>query len=214
MNLKYTIDQLYKEVAKKENRNVSLLKEVQAVRGDYANLQVGIRIFISSFIAFVKCCVYYLQREFKMTKSMFEKINAEKHLLATDVSKSRDYINKLETCLERLENPQKMIDQVGELQMQLESTCIELEQSYVTLKDREDRIRMLDDDIEVLKRTLEVKIDFEGKTSLGIGREAMRSLYFELGKRQADSHGLSVSLAQCNRALSVSNSSLEKIQSE
>jgi hypothetical protein len=40
VNLRHTIDQMYKDIEKKENRNVALLKEVQILRGDYANIQV------------------------------------------------------------------------------------------------------------------------------------------------------------------------------
>lgn len=183
---------MYKDIEKKENRNVALLKEVQTVRGEYANTQ----------------------RELKITKGIFDKISGEKYSLERDLAHAKVYIKKLEACLERLEDPQKLINHASELQIHLESTRIELQQSYATLQDREERISVLQSDIDILQRTLDVKADFEGKTNLGIGKEAMRSLYFELGKRQADSQSLAVSLAQCNRALTVSNASLETAKSE
>ena len=145
---------------------------------------------------------------------MFEKVSTEKHSLERELTQAKGYVKKLETCLERLEDPQKMIDHASELQIHLESTRIELVQSYATLQDREEHIANLQVEIDVLQRTLDVKADFEGKTNLGIGKEAMRSLYFELGKRQADSQSLAVSLAQCNRALIVSNSALDAAKQE
>ena len=176
---KHTVDVLYKDIEKKENRNVSLLKEVQTLRAEYANQA----------------------RELKITKNMFEKMNKEKQQLFHEVQKLKEYNNRLESALERLEDPQKLIDRSSGLQIDLESTIIELQQSYVALRDREDQILSLQQDVEVLQRTLEVKAEFEGKASSGTGREAMRSLYFELGKRQADCRSLSLSLAESNESL-------------
>ena len=121
VNTKQQIDALYKDVERKENRNVSLLKELQSLRSEFANQG----------------------RDLKMMKNMFEKTNGEKTHLSTDLKKTKAYVNKLETVLERLENPQKMIDENSALQMALESTEIELEQCYASLREREDRIDAL-----------------------------------------------------------------------
>ena len=68
--------------------------------------------------------------------------------------------------------------------------------------------------MEILKRTLDVKAEHEGKVGTGVGKEAMRSLYFELGKRQADSHALSLSLAECNQTLGTYKKQLDELKIE
>ena len=65
-----------------------------------------------------------------------------------------------------------------------------------------------------MKRTLDVKTEHEGKVGIGVGKEAMRSLYFELGKRQADSHALSLSLAECNQSLTTYKKQLDELKVE
>ena len=121
VNTKQHIDALYKDVERKENRNVSLLKELQSLRAEFANQS----------------------RELKMMRNMFERTNAEKTQLACDLKKTKAYVERLETVVQKLENPQKMIDEIGALQVALESTEDELEQSDASLKEREEMVDAL-----------------------------------------------------------------------
>ena len=189
LDLKRTSDQLYKEVERKEARNLALLKELQATRGNFASQQ----------------------RELKIIRSMFEKIGSERNELSDEVIRNKEYINKLEVHVGRLENSQQLLDEIGQHQIANESLQLELQQAYVAVKDREATIEQAKYDNETLKRAIEVQIQFEGKVyphasggmppNGGIGRDAMRALYFELGKRQADSHGLALSLAQSHKVI-------------
>ena len=40
INFKNTVDQLHKEIEKKDNRNEAISKEIQTLRNEYANSQV------------------------------------------------------------------------------------------------------------------------------------------------------------------------------
>ena len=192
VKVKQHINVLYKDIEQKEKKLHRMNKEVQTIRNDYASQS----------------------RELKMLKNVFEKIIAEKAHVNSELNMSKQYNRKLEACLERLEDPQKMIDEISDLHNRLEVHTEELEQSNRSLKNRDDTITELQQDIEILKRTLDVKTEHESKQNNGIGKEAMRSLYFELGKRQADSHALSLSLSECNQNLNTYKAKTEELGEE
>ena len=192
VKVKQHMDTLYKDIEQKEKKLLRMNKEVQLIRNDYASQS----------------------RELKMLKNVFEKVIAEKSHLSIELNASKQYNRKLETCLERLEDPQKMIDEISNLHSRLEVHLEELDESNRALKDRDNTIVGLKQDVEILKRTLDVRTDHEARQHNGIGKEAMRSLYFELGKRQADTHSLSLSLSECNQELNTYKAKAEGLGEE
>ena len=139
---------------------------------------------------------------------MFEKIGSERNYYSDEVERNKEYINKLEVHIGQLEDSQSLMDRIGKQHIAYQSLELDFEQVKRIVKDKDDQIEKLTYENETLKRAIDVQIQFEGRVypqsnnrSGGIGREAMRALYFELGKKQADSHGLSLSLAQCNQDL-------------
>ena len=50
LDLKKTCDQLYKDVERKEARNLALLKELQGIRGNFAQQQVQNNSMLDLFI--------------------------------------------------------------------------------------------------------------------------------------------------------------------
>ena len=74
------------------------------------------------------------------------------------------------------------------------------------LSAREDRLNALERELEAFHRALDVQAQYEGGTRSSSGgaaggREAMKGLYYELGKRQTDAHSLAISLAASNQEL-------------
>ena len=189
VKVKKHIEALYKDIEHKGRKLDRVLNEVKVIRNDYASQS----------------------RELKILKNVFEKVIAEKAHVNGELNISKQYNRKLEACLERLEDPQQMIDEIADLHSRLEVSMEEVSQSNSNLKDRDQTISVLQQDVEILKRTLDVKTEHDAKQHNGIGKEAMRSLYFELGKRQADSHALSLSLSECNQNLNISKAKIEEL---
>ena len=180
------LDTLRKELERKETRNVNQTSEMQALRTSYSTLQ----------------------REVRMLSGTFEKMNADRQRLSSELIKCKDYKDKLEVQLSRLGDAQHLASQAERFQNDKEQMEMELGNFRSLLAARDDRIKSLERDLEIFHRSLEIQSQYEGNvyssrsgSSIGGGKESIKSLYYELGKRQTDAHSLAISLASSNQEL-------------
>jgi hypothetical protein len=148
-----------------------------------------------------------------MLSGTFEKVNADRQRLSTELVKCKEYKDKLESQLSRLGDVQYLTSQAERFQTDRDHLEMELGNFRSLLAARDDRIKSLERDLEIFHRSIDIQAQYEGTlgsrtgNSLGAaapsGREtiAMKSLYYELGKRQTDAHSLAISLASSNQEL-------------
>ena len=193
-DLSARIDTLEKELERKEWRNENLSKELQNLRTTYANQQ----------------------REQRIVAGTFERLNTERTTLTNDLTKCRDHNVNLEMQLTRLSDSQQLLEHLGRQQQHIDGLQSQLDKSKVAMGEKEEIVKTLKRDVDALHRTLDVQMRYESPNNGGgtntsnlnlsgiainastfvqIDREKMRSLYYELGKRQADAHSLALTLA-------------------
>jgi hypothetical protein len=141
----------------------------------------------------------------------FEKLNSERICLSNDSIKSREHITKLESQLLRLGDSQLLLDHLSKQQLYIDSIQIKVEKSEATNILKDERIKSFEKELDVLNRAFDIQDRYEtprggdrgnnnhrqgvGTSAIQVEREKMRSLYYELGKRQADAHSLTLTLA-------------------
>lgn len=107
---------------------------------------------------------------------------------------------------EQLDNERKTI-------AALESKVSALE-GEITLKD--SSLKTLEYELDVSRRSLLVQNKFENvnsfAASFGCNRELLRELYFEMGKKAADNHALSLSIAEMAQSLESMTNQLNSIK--
>ena len=177
-------EKLRRELDRKETRNVAMTSEMQHLR----TLQST------------------QERELRLIAGTFEKCNNERQRLANECSRSKEYIDRLELQLARLGNMQHLTTQLDDLHKENESVNTRLTEANYIIKTRDERIRVLEKEVEAFERSMQLQNDFEGRSGLGGGKDSlsgtggadanMRSLYYELGKRQTDAHSLALALAE------------------
>lgn len=206
-NLRLENDTLRKELARKDSRNDNLTKEMQVLRTSNSNMS----------------------RELKILTSTFDKINHDRHTVSNELSKSKEYVEKLEHQLSRLNDSVHMSNQVDALSKYNSQLKSELDQHNKKLNYRDDRIKVLEKEIDVLHRTFEIQRDYEGGdpycrgggscgcnccTKGGEGsKEKLRSLYYELGKRQTENHTIALSLAESHKEIELLKLDIKNINS-
>ncbi len=206
-NLRSENDALRKELARKDSRNDNLTKEMQVLRTANGNTT----------------------RELKILTSTFDKLNHDRHSLSNELSKSKEYIEKLEYQLSRLNDSAHMCNQVDVLTKHNSQLKSEMDQYNKKLNYRDDRIKVLEKEIDVLHRTFEIQRDYEGGdphcrgggscgcnccTKGGEGsKEKLRSLYYELGKRQTENHTIALSLAESHKEIELLKLDLKNVNS-
>jgi len=170
-------EKLRRELDRKETRNVAMTSEMQ-----------NLRMLQST-----------QERELRLLAGTFEKCNNERQRLANECSRSKEYIDRIELQLARLGNMQHLTTQLDELHNDNDSLNARLTEASHTVKAREERIRVLEKEVEAYERSMQLQTDYEGRRQGGGGDSSnanMRSLYYELGKRQTDAHSLALALAE------------------
>ncbi len=206
-NLRLENDTLRKELARKDSRNDNLTKELQVFRTSNSNMS----------------------RELKILTSTFDKLNHDRHTVSTELSKSKEYVEKLEYQLSRLNDSVHMSNQVDALTKYNAQLKSELDQYNKKLNYRDDRIKVLEKEIDVLHRTFEIQRDYDGGDphcrgggSCGCNccikggegsKEKLRSLYYELGKRQTENHTIALSLAESHKEIELLKLDIKNINS-
>ena len=177
------IETLRKELDRKEARCASSSSEMQNLRTQFSTQQ----------------------RELRILSGTFEKCNNERQRLANEVGRNKEYTDKLELQLTRLGDVKNLTTTVDRLQVTNDELDIERTSLRRNLESKSDRIRSLEKELEAHQRSVEVQLQYEQSNYRGAdsnnhpGESSLRSLYYELGKRQTDAHSLAISLASSNQ---------------
>ena len=133
----------------------------------------------------------------------FEKLNSERSSLFNESIKLKEHIAKMEVQLARLSDSQVLLDHMGRQQQIIDNLQGKLDKSQSSLVLKDDVIKSLEKELDTLHRAFDVQDRYEtprssvntSTSSIQVDREKMRSLYYELGKRQSDAHSLTLTLA-------------------
>lgn len=158
----------------------------------------------------------------------FEKLNSERICLSNDSIKSREHITKLEAQLLRLGDSQQLLDHLGKQQLHIDLLQTKFEKSEAANILKDERIKSFEKELDVLNRAFDIQDRYEtprsgdrgtnnhrqgaGTSAIQVEREKMRSLYYELGKRQADAHSLTLTLADSSLEIDHLKSNLKEEQ--
>jgi chromosome segregation ATPase len=132
---------------------------------------------------------------------MYEKLGIEKQLLANDYETCKEHCAKLERQFLRLGNGPALQAQVDMLKAQVDSLNKELSDCYSTIKSRDFAIKEMHVEIDALNIAFEKHVLYEGTGRSrynGVGRETLRDLYHELGRKQAEIHSMSAALSEAH----------------
>ena len=166
---------LEKELERKDQRNENLQKELTTLRSTYANDQ----------------------RSHRVVASTIDKINTERTNLIHELSKCREYIGKMEAQMTRLGDAKQLVDQLGKQQEHIDDLRSEVDRTSAELSEKNDCITSLRREVDTLQRTLEVQKRYDHKDSGDDNAyNTIRSITLELGRKQADAHGLALTLAE------------------
>ena len=117
----------------------------------------------------------------------------------------------MEIKLARLGDSQLLLDHVGIQQQTIDNLQEHLNKSEGSLILKDDIIKSLEKELDTLHRAFDVQDRYEkpimnsgnvGTNGIYVEREKMRSLYYELGKRQSNAHSLTLSLADSSIEIS------------
>ena len=138
-------------------------------------------------------------------------MSTERANLSNHAIKSKEHIAKMEIKLARLGDSQLLLDHVDKQQQTLDSLQEHLNKSEGSLILKDDIIKSLEKELDTLHRAFDVQDRYEkpimnsgnvGTNGIYVEREKMRSLYYELGKRQSNAHSLTLSLADSSIEIS------------
>ena len=131
------------------------------------------------------------------------------------MTRTKEYANKLELQLARLGDSVVLVQTVDKLQLTNEHYASELANLKGVLAFKEEKMVKMEKDLEAFERALDAQTKYEGEGAAegADGKDAsLKSLYYELGKRQTDAHSLAISLASTNKELKDAKESADKAQ--
>lgn len=152
-----------------------------------------------------------MQREHRMLLGTFDKLNAERSFLSNDFTKSKEYISRLENQIARLSDSQLLLDHTSKLQQTIDSLQMKLERSQGSLSAKDGLLKSVEKELDTLHRAFDIQGRYELPRSNGhvistgamqVDRDKMKSLYYELGKRQSDAHSLTLVVADSSIEIS------------
>lgn len=132
---------------------------------------------------------------------MYEKLGTEKQILVNDFEICKDQRTQLERQFMRLGNGPALQAQVDALKGQVDSLNNELSVCYGTISSRDLTIKEMNIEIDALNIALEKQVLYEGTARTkynGVGRETLRDLYLDIGRKQAEIHSLSATLSEAH----------------
>lgn len=186
-DLRAVNETLRKELGRKDGRNDNLTKELHNLRTLYTSSQ----------------------RELRLLTGTFDKLNTERYSLSAEVQKSKIHLEKLETQLLRVQEPLLLSTQLDQQQHALENALNQVEKMKIDRNTHTNRIKQLERELDILHRSLELQKEYESGSTNDCcyncngcnsdTKQKLRSLYYELGKRQTDNHSLALSLAEAHR---------------
>jgi hypothetical protein len=176
-------------------RNDAMMAEMQGMRNQHATQQ----------------------RELRILSGTFEKCNNERQRMTNELARTKEYSEKLELQLARLGDLSSLTKQLDEVHSNNHNLLIENKDIKNMLDTRDIKIKKLERELEAFHRSVELQTEYEirqnDNNNSGLGTPAatnvggsnsevsLRSLYYELGKRQTDAHSLALALATANNEL-------------
>lgn len=133
-------------------------------------------------------------------RNVNEKIAAEKKMISAEWERCKEQKDKLETQFTRLKDSFSLEAQIDSLKVHIDSVNRDLYTAQVQIKNRDDSISKLKQEINALNIALDnhAHYDKSGKNSKNgdtLNRETLRDMCLEMAKRQAELHNMSVTLA-------------------
>lgn len=140
---------------------------------------------------------------------MLDKLQEEKLRASTELM-------RLSTSKQKLSRQVRALDgstEVSDLMRSNERTCSKLHEEISSLKGaltlRDNKIEALVKELEIAHRSMEVQNNYQNPhkyphiaaVTSDTSREAMRTLYFDLGKKQAEIHALTLTLSDVKHQL-------------
>ena len=139
-----------------------------------------------------------------MITATFDKLNYERSLNLADGAKFKDHIAKLESQITRLSDSQLLLDHVDKLQHVVDTMQLKLDKFRISAVAKDETVEALEKELDTLHRAFDIQDRYDSKHAgdssgsaivLQAERDKMKSLYYELGKRQSDAHSLTLTLA-------------------
>jgi chromosome segregation ATPase len=139
-----------------------------------------------------------------MITATFDKLNYERSLNLADCAKFKDQIAKLESHIARLSDSQLLLDHVDKLQHVVDTVQFKLDKFRISAVAKDETVKALEKELDTLHRAFDIQDRYDSRHSgdssgsaivLQAERDKMKSLYYELGKRQSDAHSLTLTLA-------------------
>lgn len=156
-----------------------------------------------------------------MMSVSYEQSKNEKHSLHNEILKGREELEKYAEKVKSLQDAQQLGDTLERYKVVIQALKDDISTLKGTIDLRDRKIDALERELEIAHRTMNVQEKFEGKlkshahhfqhphsqtglldmdvSTAHYNREAMRSLYYELGKRQTDMHSLAISLSDAQK---------------
>ena len=187
------VEKLRRELDRKDARNANIAQEMQQLRTKFSNQE----------------------RELRILSGTFEKCNNERVKFQTDLSRTKEYADKLETQLSRLGDSVALVQTVDKLQLTNEHYASEIANLKGVLAFKDEKMLKMEKELEAFERALDVQAKYEAEDAAAgteVKDASIKSLYYELGKRQTDAHSLAISLAGTNEELKDAKETAEKAQ--
>lgn len=139
-----------------------------------------------------------------MITATFDKLNYERSVNLADCAKFKDQIAKLEGHIDRLSDSQLLLDHIDKQQHVVDTMQCRLDKFRISAVAKDETVNALEKELDTLHRAFDIQDRYESQycvSSSGSAnviqaeRDKIKSLYYELGKRQSDAHSLTLSLA-------------------
>lgn len=158
----------------------------------------------------------HTQREIKILRSINEKVAAEKNQLAAEFERCKEQRDKLEANFSRLSNALVLQSHIDSLKGHIDSLNNDLYKAHNQIKDRDDSIKKLNEEIDALNIALDNHVHYDkgGKKSKNgdtLSRETLRDMCYNMAKKEAELHNMSVSLAEVFAKLEASKRTSEEL---
>lgn len=151
-----------------------------------------------------------------MLNANFEKTKNENSHLSSEVTRLRAIINDLQSKNNHLNDAQTLVTEIESRGNEINRLNNEIVSLQGTVGLRDNNIKALEKELDVAHRAINVQNKYEsgGAIPNGNAREMMRSLYYEIGRRQADIHSLTLSLVDANKQLDLCKLQLQDSQAD
>ena len=154
-----------------------------------------------------------MQGELRSMRAISEKLKEVNAQLLIEITNGKSEISSLRLEVKGLQNVRLDVKRIETLKASIEKLQEEIVRKENDSKDKDVKIDFLERELEVSRRAIVIQNRYESNgLSLQNSREVLRSIYFELGKKQADLHTLSLSFAESNRLLDATKSELSASQ--